>query len=388
LAEEHKGRLILFCAGGTSMIIGVPREIKNNEFRVALQPAGARLLVEQGHRVLVQAGAGTGAGFGDSEYRTAGAYILPAAGDVYRRAELIVKVKEPLPPEYALLQRQQVVFTFLHLAASRTLTAALIEKEITGIAYETVQTADGTLPLLSPMSEIAGKLSVQIGAHYLEKPHGGSGVLLGGAAGLSPGRVAVLGGGTVGKNAAAIALGMGAEVTLLDINPDILKQHPLTANHRLTILNSNRETIAAAVAGADLVIGAVLVPGASAPKLVTQAMIARMRAGSVMVDVAIDQGGCFETSYPTSLDDPVFMVEGVIQYCVTNVPALVSRTATLALSETVFPYVLKLANMGYKEALRQDRALLKGLNTYQGKITNQAVAEAAGRAYTRADLLI
>jgi alanine dehydrogenase len=370
------------------MIIGVPREIKNNEFRVALQPAGARLLVEQGHRVLVQAGAGTGAGFGDSEYRTAGAYILPAAGDVYRRAELIVKVKEPLPPEYALLQRQQVVFTFLHLAASRTLTAALIEKEITGIAYETVQTADGTLPLLSPMSEIAGKLSVQIGAHYLEKPHGGSGVLLGGAAGLSPGRVAVLGGGTVGKNAAAIALGMGAEVTLLDINPDILKQHPLTANHRLTILNSNRETIAAAVAGADLVIGAVLVPGASAPKLVTQAMIARMRAGSVMVDVAIDQGGCFETSYPTSLDDPVFMVEGVIQYCVTNVPALVSRTATLALSETVFPYVLKLANMGYKEALRQDRALLKGLNTYQGKITNQAVAEAAGRAYTRADLLI
>jgi alanine dehydrogenase len=367
--------------GESGMIVGVPKEIKNNEYRVAIVPSGVRTLVESGHRVLVQKSAGVGAGIRDAEFKSAGAVILTDPESIFSEAEMIVKVKEPLPQEFNLLKNGQILFTFLHLAPDPELTQALITRGVIGIGYETVQTENGSLPLLIPMSEIAGKLSVQIGAHYLEKENRGSGVLLGGVPGVNPGNVCILGGGAVGFNAAKIALGIGAHVSLLDINLDKLRYLDDVLGGRLILLASNSHNVEETVKNADLVIGAVLIPGAKAPKLVNRRIISEMRPGSVMVDVAIDQGGCFETSFPTSLADPVFIVDGVIQYCVPNLPGCVARTSTFALTNATFPYVLKLANMGHKEALTQDMSLRKGLNVFKGKLTNQRVAEAVGMAY-------
>lgn len=363
------------------MIVGVPKEIKNNEYRVAMVPAGVRALVENGHRVIVEQSAGEGSGISDAEYTAAGAKIVPAP-TVFNDAEMIVKVKEPLPQEYPLMRAGQLLFTYLHLAPAPELTRALLERKIIGIAYETVQLENGSLPLLIPMSEIAGKLAVQIGAHYLQKENGGSGVLLGGVPGVRPGHVAILGGGTVGLNAAKIALGMEANVTLLDVNLDRLRYLSDILDDRITVLSSNLHNIEESVIGADVAIGGVLVAGAKAKKLVTREMISRMRKGSVMVDVAIDQGGCFETSHATSFEDPVFLVDGVIQYCVANMPGCVARTSTFALTNATFPYALKLANMGYETALHEDAALRRGLNVFKGKLTNKAVAEALGMAFT------
>ncbi len=367
------------------MIVGVPKEIKNNEYRVAIVPAGVRSLVDDGHRVLVQSGAGAGSGVSDPEYRAAGAEIIPDPERIFAEAEMIVKVKEPLPPEFALLRAGQVLFTYLHLAPAPELTRTLLARKIVGIAYETVQLDNGSLPLLTPMSEIAGKLSVQIGAHYLQKENGGSGVLLGGVPGVRPGHVAILGGGTVGLNAAKIALGMEANVTVLDVNLDRLRYLSDILDDRITVLSSNLHNVEESVICADVVIGGVLVPGARAKKLVTREMISRLRKGSVMVDVAIDQGGCFETSHATSFEDPVFVVDGVTQYCVANMPGCVARTSTYALTNSTFPYVLKLANMGYAKALREDAALRKGLNVFKGQLTNRPVADAVGLEYTPFD---
>jgi alanine dehydrogenase len=363
------------------LILGIPKETKNNEYRVAMVPSGVRAMAENGHQVLVQKSAGEGAGITDAEYANAGAKITSSAEDIFNEAEMIVKVKEPLLQELKLLRRGQLLFTYLHLAPAPELTRALLEHSVVGIAYETVQMDNGSLPLLTPMSEIAGKLSVQVGAHYLEKENGGSGILLGGVPGVRPGNVVIIGGGTVGLNAAKIALGMGSHVTLLDISLDKLRYLDDVLGGSITLLASNTENIEQSVRRADLVVGGVLVPGARAKKLVTRKMIAGMRKGSVMVDVAIDQGGCFETSIPTSFDNPVFMIDGVIQYCVANMPGCVARTSTFALTNATLPYVLKLANSGYAKALQDDISLRKGLNVYKGKLTNKPVAEAVGIEY-------
>jgi len=364
------------------MIIGVPKEIKNNEYRVGLVPGGVRELVEHGHGVIVEKAAGNGAGIADAEYLSCGAEIVSTASEVYRHAELIIKVKEPQESEFELLRPDQVLFTFLHLAPAPELTQKLLESKIIGIAYETVQLEDKSLPLLSPMSEIAGKISVQVGAHFLEKQNGGRGVLLGGTPGVRPARVVVLGGGEVGTNAARTALGMGAHVTILDVNRNRLRylDEILTGNPVLLLADSLN--VEQSVLEADLVIGAVLVPGAKAKKLVTRDMVSRMKNGAVMVDVAIDQGGCFETSRPTSFDDPVFNVDGVLHYCVANIPGCVSRTSTFALTGATFPYITKLANLGYMLALKQDSALRKGLNIFRGKLTNKLVSDSLGIEYT------
>jgi alanine dehydrogenase len=363
------------------MIIGVPTEVKNQEYRVALVPAGVHTLTAEGHTVLIQSGAGEGSGIPDEEYVRAGAEIRPSAETVFAQAEMICKVKEPLPQELPLLREDQVLFTYLHLAPAPELTQALLDRKIVGIAYETVQLENGLLPLLTPMSEVAGKLSIQVGAHWLEKENGGSGVLLSGVPGTSPGGVAIIGGGVVGLNAAKVALGMGANVTLLDINLDRLRYLSDVLEGRLTVLSSDVYSVERAVVGADLVIGALLIPGAKAKKVVTRPMIARMRPGSVIVDVAIDQGGCVEGARPTSHDDPVFQMDGVTMYCVTNLPGCVARTSTFALTNATFPYVSLLANLGYKEALRADPALAKGLNVHKGTLVCQAVAEGTGFEY-------
>jgi alanine dehydrogenase len=363
------------------MIVGVPKEIKNNEYRVALFPSGVRALVERGHQVVIQKSAGDGAGISDTEYLAAGAKIMSTAGEIFSEAELIVKVKEPLPDEYTLLRNGQLVFTYLHLAPAPELTNALLERKIVGIAYETVQMDNGSLPLLTPMSEIAGKLAIQVGAHFLEKENGGSGVLLGGVPGVKPANVTIIGGGTVGINAAKIALGMGANVSIVDISVERLRYLSDVLEGRLTLLVSNTENVENSVYDADVVVGGVLVPGARAKKMVTRNMISKMRKGSVMVDVAIDQGGCFETSVPTSFDKPTFLVDGVIQYCVTNMPGCVARTSSFALTNVTFPYILKLADMGYLKALNQDIPLRKGLNVFKGKVTNKAIAESLGLEY-------
>jgi alanine dehydrogenase len=360
------------------MIVGIPKEIKNNEYRVGMVPSGVKSLVENGHKVIVQKSAGEGAGISDTEYLMAGAIMKDTAEEIYKDAEMLVKVKEPLQQEYHLLQKDQILFTYLHLAPAPELTRALLERKIVGIAYETVQLDDGSLPLLTPMSEIAGKLSIQMGAHYLEKENGGSGVLIGGVPGVKPANIAIIGGGTVGINAAKVALGMGANVTILDTNLDRLRYLSDVLYGRITLLSSNIENVENAVINADVVVGGVLTPGAKAKKLVTRNMISRMRKGSVIVDVAIDQGGCVECSVPTSFDKPVFQVDGVIYYCVANMPGCVARTSTYALTNATFPYVLTLANLGYKEAMRRDKALEKGLNVFKGKLTNKPVAEAVG----------
>lgn len=364
------------------MLIGVPREIKDNENRVAIVPAGVDALVRAGHKVLVETNAGLGSGITDEEYKAAGAEIVATAAEVYERAEMIMKVKEPLPPEYPLMREGQVVFTYLHLAAEPELTKAMVDSNVIGIAYETVQLPDNSLPLLSPMSEIAGRMSVQIGAHYLEKTHGGAGVLLGGVAGVPPAKVLVLGGGTVGTNAARIAVGMGAQVTLVDINVNRLRYLDEIFGGRIITLMSNSYNIARAVKEADLVIGAVLIPGARTPVLVTEEMVKTMSPGSVLVDVAIDQGGSIETmDRITSHSNPIFIKHGVVHYCVPNIPGAVARTATFALTNATLPYALQIANKGWKQAVKDNPALAKGVNIAAGAVTYEAVAKALDYPY-------
>jgi alanine dehydrogenase len=359
------------------MRVGVVKEIKPDEYRVALTPAGARELVEQGHEVLVEAGAGEGSAFPDRAYAAVGARLAPA-DDVWGRSELLLKVKEPLPAEYPLIREDLVLFTYLHLAASRELTQALMETGAACVAYETVETESGALPLLAPMSEIAGRLGAQAGAHFLEKPLGGRGLLLGGVAGVAPGKVLVLGGGVVGYNAALIALGLGANVTILEKSIDRMRHLEEILSGRVSLVMSSRLEVEESLADADVVIGAVLVPGARAPKLVTRALLEEMKRGSVLVDVAIDQGGCAETSRPTTHTEPVYVEEGVTHYCVANMPGAVPVTSTKALTNATLPYVEALARHGLGGAVERDPALARGLNVYAGRIICQAVAEAHG----------
>jgi alanine dehydrogenase len=360
------------------MIIGVPKEIKDREYRVAVTPGGAETLSHHGHEMLVEAQAGLGSGFSDEQYVEAGATIMPSAAEVYGRADMVVKVKEPLPAEYAYLRPGLVMFTYLHLAAAPDLTKCLLEHGVTAIAYETVQAESGSLPLLTPMSEVAGRMAVQIGAHYLEESEGGRGILLGGVAGVRPGSVVIIGGGTVGTNAAEIALGMGARVTVIDINIERLRYLDDVLHGRLTTMASNKRNIAEAVRRAEVLIGAVLLPGAKAPILVTEQEVATMAPGSVVIDVAVDQGGCIETVHPTSHSQPIYQKYGVIHYAVPNMPGAVPRTSTYALSNATLPYIQKVADLGVAGAMREDAALRRGLNTHQGHLTHAAVAEALG----------
>ena len=360
------------------MIVGVPKEVKDRENRVSTTPAGVSEFVIRGHQVVVERGAGAGSGFLDPEYENAGALLVDNHAGVFARADMIVKVKEPVPAEYDLLRPHQLLFTYLHLAADEQQTRALMRNRVQAVAYETVQLANGSLPLLTPMSEVAGRMAVQVSAHYLERTQGGRGMLLGGVPGVPGADVVVIGGGVVGTNAAQIALGMGANVTIVDRNVDRLRQLDTLLHGRSHTLASNKQNIAEAVREADVVIGGVLIAGAKAPKLVTRDMVASMRPGTVVVDVAIDQGGCIETARPTSHSDPTYLVDGVIHYCVTNMPGAVPRTSTLALSNVTLPYALELADHGLQEAARRDPALAKGINVLNGVVTYQAVAEAFG----------
>ncbi|MEN6375269.1 MAG: alanine dehydrogenase [Smithella sp.] len=363
------------------MNIGIPKEIKDNEYRVALTPGGVGMLVQAGNEVLVQSGAGEGSGFSDQEYLEAGARLLPEAAPVWEGAAMIMKVKEPQPAEYSYLRKDLILFTYLHLAAEPELTRALLEKGTAAIGYETVQLDSGVLPLLMPMSEVAGRMSVQVIAHYLEKENGGRGKLLGGVPGVRPADVVIIGGGIVGSNAAKIALGMGAHVTIIDGNADRLRYLDEVLHGNLTTLASNLQNIADSVEHADGVIGSVLIPGAKAPKLVTREMVAAMKPGSVIVDVAIDQGGCVDTSRPTKHSDPVYRVSDVIHYCVTNMPGAVPRTSTYALNNVTLTYALKIAGSGLKETLQMDSSLAHGVNTLQGCLTSRPVAEAHSMKY-------
>lgn len=356
------------------MRVGVPTEVKSDEYRVALTPAGALELVHRGHEVCVQSGAGLGASFTDDDYAAVGARVGDAP-DCWN-ADLVLKVKEPVPAEFGFLRDDQVLFTYLHLAANRGVAEALCRAGTTALGYETVEDRRGRLPLLAPMSELAGRLAVQAGARYLERPHGGRGVLLGGVAGVAPGRVAIIGAGIVGMNAAVVATGMQAQVTIIDRDIERLRTLEVTLGGRVTLLYATRLAIAETVAEADLVIGAVLLPGARAPRLVTREMIGRMRAGSVIVDVSVDQGGCIETTRPTTHSDPVYEVDGVLHYCVANMPGAVPVTATPALANATLPYVLRLADDGVAAAVRGDPGLRQGLNVRDGKIANAAVAAA------------
>ena len=370
------------------MIIGVPKEIKDNEARVGVTPAGVKALTEAGHTVLVETLAGELSGFPDAEYQSAGAEIVGEAGHVWGKSEMIVKVKEPIEKEYVFFREGLVLFTYLHLAPVRDLTDKLLESKMIGIAYETVRDRQRTLPLLTPMSEVAGRMSVQVGAAYLEKEHGGRGILLGGVPGVPPAHVCILGGGIVGTNAARIALGFGAKTTLIDVNLNRLRELDDIFNGRLYTLASNSYNVAHATREADLVIGGVLIPGTTAPKLVTRGMVAQMKRGAVIVDVAIDQGGCVETARPTSHSNPSYVVDGVVHYCVTNMPGAVPHTSTLALTNATFPYLLRLANLGAKDALRQDAGLAEGLNVWLGTLTHRGVAESQHRPWTSAASLL
>ena len=370
------------------MIIGVPKEVKNHEYRVALTPSGAESLKRAGHTVLVETNAGSGSGFGDEEYAKAGAQVVAKHEVAFRDAEMVLKVKEPLHEEYGLLAKGQILFTYLHLAAEKSLTELLIEKQVTSIGYETVQLDDGSLPLLTPMSEIAGRMAVQVGAHYLEKASGGRGVLLAGVPGVLAGKVAIIGGGVVGTNAAQVALGVGAEVTIIDINVDRLRYLSHVLHGKLETLASNYYNISTTVREADFVVGAVLVPGARAPQLVTREMVSAMKRGSVIVDVAVDQGGCCETCAVTSHSDPVFTLDGVVHYCVPNMPGAVPRSSTLALSNATISYALRLARAGFDGAVKQDRALARGVNVYKGNVTCKGVAETFGLEYVPVERLL
>jgi alanine dehydrogenase len=367
--------------------IGVAKEIKTDEYRVALTPAGARELVQRGHEVLVETGAGDGSAMPDADYERAGAK-LGSVDEVWETAELLLKVKEPIEPEYKRLRDDLVLFTYLHIAADEQLTRALVESGIKAVAYETVETDDRRLPLLAPMSEIAGRLASQAGAYFLEKPLGGRGLLLGGVPGVQPGRVLVLGGGVVGYNAAVIAIGLGAQVTILDRSIDRMRYLDEILSGRVSTVMSSTLQIESTIGDADVVIGAVLVPGALAPKLVTRDMLGGMKKGAVIVDVAIDQGGCVETARPTTHSDPVYEVDGVIHYCVANMPGGVPITSTKALTNATLPYVEAIAEHGLAEAVARDKALAKGVNVLEGRITYEPVAEAHGLDYTPLDELL
>ena len=366
------------------MIVGVPREIKDNEARVGVTPAGVKALVEAGHKVLVETRAGDLSGFSDADYQDAGAEIVGDAGYVWGMADTVVKVKEPVEQEYSYFREGLVLFTYLHLAPVPVLTDKLLQSKMIGIAYETVRDRQGTLPLLTPMSEVAGRMSVQVGAVYLEKERGGRGILLGGVPGVPPAHVTIIGGGIVGTNAARIALGFGAKVTLVDVNLSRLRELDDMFGGRLYTLASNSYNVANATREADLVIGGVLIPGATAPKIVTRTMVSRMKKGAVIVDVAIDQGGCVETARPTSHSNPSYVVDGVVHYCVTNMPGAVPHTSTLALTNSTFPYLMRIANLGAREALKQDAGFAEGLNTWMGTLTHRGVAESQKRPWTGA----
>ena len=369
------------------MIVGVVREIKPDEYRVALTPAGARELRQRGHDVIVEAGAGLGSSFPDSDYDRVGARVT-SVEEVWANADLLLKVKEPMPEEYDRLRDGQILFTYLHLAAEDTLTRALLDSGATCIAYETVETEDGALPLLAPMSEVAGRLAAQAGAYFLEKPLGGRGLLLGGVAGVAPGAVVVIGGGIVGYNAAVIALGLGAHVRILDKSVDRLRHLEQILSGRVELVMSSSLEIERSVLAADVVIGAVLIPGARAPKLVTAEMISGMKEGAVVCDVSIDQGGCFETSRPTTHSDPVYVVDDVTHYCVSNMPGAVPITSTFALTNVTLPYVELIADNGLRAAIARDPALARGVNVFDGKLTYDAVAEAHGLEYSPLEELV
>lgn len=364
------------------MIIGVPKEIKNNENRVGATPAGVKELVKHGHEVYVQHTAGEGTGFSDDEYKAAGATILPTIEDVYAKAEMIIKVKEPIEPEYKLVRKGQVVFTYFHFASDLPLTKAMMEAGCICIAYETVRDREGRLPLLVPMSEVAGRMSIQEGARFLEKPQGGRGVLLGGVPGVKPAKVLVLGAGVVGRNAALMAAGLGADVTITDISLPVLRHCAEVMPKNVKTLYSSTHNIEQELPTTDLVVGSVLIPGAKTPHLITRDMVKLLRPGSVMVDVAVDQGGCFETTHATTHSEPTYVVDGVVQYAVANIPGAVPYTSTLALTNATLPYALRLADMGWIEACKKDAGLAEGVNMVDGKITFKAVAEAFDLPYT------
>ncbi|MGI8908677.1 MAG: alanine dehydrogenase [Candidatus Sumerlaeaceae bacterium] len=361
------------------MIIGVPREVKNNEFRVGMVPAGVRHLTRNAHTVLVETQAGEGSGITDLEYSEAGAEIIATAQEVYARAAMIVKVKEPLPEEYDLIRAGQIIFTYFHFASSEQLTDAMLRRQAISVAYETIQTADGKLPLLTPMSEVAGRMSIQEGAKYLEKPQKGRGILLSGVPGVEPAEVVIIGGGIVGSNAAKIAAGLGARVTILDVSLDRLRYLADIMPPNVVTIMSNEYNIRKAITTADLVVGAVLVTGARAPRLVTREMLQLMKPGAVIVDVAIDQGGCVETARPTTHADPIYIVDGIVHYCVANMPGAVGRTSTYALTNVTLPYASKIAQLGFPAFAREDKALAAGVNTVDGKLTYKSVAEAFNR---------
>jgi alanine dehydrogenase len=363
------------------MVVGVAKEIKDHETRVGLVPSGVIALREAGHEVLVEAGAGDGSSITDEEYVRAGARIVATAAEVWTKADVVIKVKEPQPAEYGFFRPGLVLFTYLHLAPLPELTERLLGAKVSGVAYETIREGDGSLPLLTPMSEVAGRMSVQVGAQYLEKPNGGRGILLGGVPGVAPANAVILGGGVVGTNAAKMALGLSAHVTIIDRDLNRLRQLDDIFNGQVVTLASNALTIRENLQTADLVVGAVLIPGASAPKLVKREMIAGMKRGAVMVDVAIDQGGCFETSHATTHSDPVYVVDGVVHYCVSNMPAAVPHTSTFALTNATFPYLLELANHGLEQACDKHAALAEGVNTYRGFVTHRGVASSQGRQW-------
>jgi alanine dehydrogenase len=370
------------------MLIGVPKEIKNHEYRVGMTPASVREVVYSGHSVLVETLAGSGIGSSDDDYIAAGAEIVLTAEEVFARAEMIVKVKEPQAAERAMLRPEQVLFTYLHLAPDALQTSDLVASGATCIAYETITSAQGGLPLLAPMSEVAGRMSIQAGAHVLEKAQGGRGMLLGGVPGVAPAKVVIIGGGVVGSNAAQMALGARAQVTVLDRSTQALARLDKEFNGAVKTVYSTQDSLEEYVLDADLVIGGVLIPGAAAPKLVTETMVKAMKPGSVLVDVAIDQGGCFETSKATTHEDPTYVVHGVVHYCVANMPGGVAMTSTYALNNATLPYILKLANVGWKQALKQDEHFLAGLNVHAGKVTNQYVAEALGYDYLPPEIAV
>jgi len=370
------------------VIVGLPKEIKDNEYRVGLTPAGVRALSDSNHQVIVERSAGEGSGFDDALYQRAGAQIIDSADDVWGQADMIVKVKEPIEPEYPRMREGQMLFTYLHLAPDRKLTEQLIKRKVTGIAYETITDRRGGLPLLTPMSEVAGRMAIQVGAHYLEKMAGGRGILLGGVPGVPAARVVIIGGGVVGTNAAKIAVGMGAHVTMIDNNLERLRELDDIFLSKISTLASSAYMIHDAISNADLIIGAVLVPGASAPRLVTKNMLKDVPNGAVIVDVAVDQGGCIETTHPTTHSNPTYYVEGVLHYCVANMPGAVPRTSTFALTNATLPYAVKLANLGFLDAIRSDAGLKAGVNTYAGHCTYEAVAQAQDIPYTGIDALI
>jgi len=368
--------------------IGIPREVKNHEYRVGMLPAGVHELVVAGHEVLVEAGAGAGSGFEDPEYIEAGAQIAPDAATVWSGSEMVIKVKEPVESEFDHLQPDQILFTYLHLAPLPELTDVLTERRVTGIAYETITDREGHLPLLTPMSEIAGRMSVLVGAHYIHRKYGGRGILLSGVPGVPPGDVVIIGGGIVGLNAAKMALGLGARVTILEANLDRMRWLDNLFHGQVTTLASNRHNLLSALGRADVLVGAVLIPGHSAPKLVTRDMLGEMKPSAVVVDVAVDQGGCFETTRATTHAEPIYEVDGIVHYCVANMPGAVPRTSTLALNNATLPYALALANKGFRAAVERDPGLAEGVNTYQGHITCQPVAESQDKPYVALDEVV